>query len=81
MTGLTHPEGYAADRPSPVWPQDVQVQLADQLVQESIARLDALPRTAVADHEAVYTEVHDELLAALDADLLAAPGDQGRGNA
>lgn len=81
MTDPSRPEEYAAGPPFPAWPQDGQVELADQLVQRSLARLDALPRTDLAGHEAVYTEIHDELRAALDADPLAAQSDQGRGGA
>lgn len=68
MTELSHPDKSAAAQPSPDWPQASQPEVTDQLVQQSLARLDLLPRTPVAEHEAAYGELHDELRAALDAD-------------
>ncbi len=68
MTELSQPDSATAAQPSPDWPRAGQAEVADHLVQQSLGRLDALPRTPVAEHEAVYSELHDELRAALDAD-------------
>ncbi len=68
MTELSHPDESAAAQPSPDWPVTSRPEVADHLVQQSLGRLDALPRTPVPEHEAVYSELHDELRAALDAD-------------
>lgn len=74
MTELSHPDESAAAQPSPDWPRISRDAVSDHLVQQSLARLDAVPGTPVAGHEAAYSEVHDELRAALDAD----PAEQTR---
>jgi hypothetical protein len=68
MTELSHPEESAAAQPSADWPLASQAGVTDHLVQQSLARLDGLPKTPVREHEAVYNELSDELRAALDAD-------------
>ncbi len=68
MTELSPSDESAAAQPSPDWPRISHDEVSDHLVQQSLARLDALPGTPVAGHEAVYSELHDGLRAALDAD-------------
>jgi hypothetical protein len=68
MTELSHTEESAAAQPSPDWPRNSHADVTDHLVQQSLRRLDALPGTAVAEHEAAYNQLHDELRSALDAD-------------
>jgi hypothetical protein len=68
MTELSHPDESAAAQPSLDWPPPSQAEVTDHLVQQSLGRLDALPQTPVSEHEAAYSELHDELRAALDAD-------------
>ncbi len=68
MTELSHSDESAAAQRSPDWPGTGPAGVMDHLVQQSLGRLDALPEAPVADHEAAYNELHDELRAALDAD-------------
>ncbi|MGX1161581.1 hypothetical protein FBY31_0041 [Arthrobacter sp. SLBN-100] len=68
MTELSTPDESAAAQPSPDWPLDSQPAVTDQLVQQALAPLDALPGVPVAEHEAVYDALHDELRTALDSD-------------
>ncbi|MFF1254501.1 hypothetical protein ACFVYC_18675 [Pseudarthrobacter sp. NPDC058329] len=68
MTELSHPDESAEAQPSPDWPDISRTEVTDHLVKQSLTRLDALPRTPVTGHEAAYSELHDELRAALDAD-------------
>jgi hypothetical protein len=74
MTELSHPDESAAAQPSLDWPRLNHSEVPDPLVQQSLARLDAVPGTPVTEHEAAYSELHDELRAALDAD----PAEQTR---
>ncbi|WP_406632853.1 hypothetical protein [Pseudarthrobacter quantipunctorum] len=65
MTELTEPESAAA-QPSPDWPGSGDAGVTDTVVAQALARLGTLPRIPVSDHENVYNELHDELLAALN---------------
>jgi hypothetical protein len=76
MTELSPPDESAAAQPSPDWPQDSQPEVTDQLVHQALAPLKSLPAVPVAEHEAVYNALHDELRAALDSD----PSDGGPSN-
>jgi hypothetical protein len=67
MTELTEPEPAAA-QPSPDWSQASDTGVTDAVVAQALARLGALPQVPVAEHETVYNELHDELLAALNSD-------------
>jgi len=73
MTELSPPDESAAAQPSPDWPLDSQPEVTDQLVQQALAPLNVLPGVPVAEHEAVYNALHDNLRTALDAD----PSDGG----
>jgi hypothetical protein len=73
MTELSPLDESAAAQPFPEWPGG-PAEVADHLVQQSLAPLNALPGSPVADHEAVYNELHDHLRAALDADPSATDG-------
>jgi hypothetical protein len=68
MTELSTPDESAAARPTPEWPRGSQPGVTDPLVQQSLARLAALPAAPVTEHEALYNDLHEELRAALDAD-------------
>ncbi|TNB73402.1 hypothetical protein FHJ30_08100 [Arthrobacter sp. BB-1] len=76
MTELTEPESAAA-QPSLDWPETGDAGVSDPAVAHALARLVALPQVPVAEHEAVYNELHDELLAALNSD--PANSDPGSG--
>lgn len=67
MTELTVPEPAAA-QPSPDWPDVADGGVSDPVVAQALARLEVLPRIAVAEHETVYSELHDELLAVLNSE-------------
>ncbi|VXB10017.1 conserved hypothetical protein [Arthrobacter sp. 9AX] len=68
MSELSPLDESAAAQPFPEWPSGSHAEVADHLVQRSLAPLNALPGTPVAEHEAIYNELHDHLRAALDAD-------------
>ena len=73
MTELSPPDESAAAQPSLDWPRINQDEVPDHLVQQSLARLDVVSKIPVAEHEAAYSELHDELRAALDADPAEQP--------
>lgn len=73
MTELTEPDGSAAAQPSTEWPEAGAPGVTDQVVAEAIKRLESLPQLPVEDQEAAYDALHDDLLAALNAD----PSDGG----
>lgn len=66
MTELTDPEPTAA-QPSPDWPDIGYAGVTDPVVAQALARLESLTHAPVASHEDMYNELHDELLAALNA--------------
>ena len=65
MTELTGPDAAAAE-PSPDWPEAPGAGITDPAVARALARLADLPQAPVAEHEAIYTALHDELLEALN---------------
>lgn len=67
MTELIEPD-HASAQPAPEWPQAAGQDITDPQVAQAIARLRDLPGLPAADHETVYNELHDDLLAALNSD-------------
>ena len=71
MTELTEPDDSTA-QPAPEWPhaamRDLGQETTDPQVARAMARLLDIPGLPTADHETVYNELHDELLAALNSD-------------
>ena len=71
MTELTEPDD-STGQPTPEWPQHASrgsgQEITDPQVARAVARLSDIPGLPAADHEAVYNELHDQLLAALDSD-------------
>lgn len=65
MTELTGPEPAAA-QPFPAWPEAAGAGITDPAVARALARLADLPQAPVAEHEAAYAALHDELLEALN---------------
>ena len=65
MTELTGPDAATAE-PSPDWPEAPGAGITDPAVARALARLADLPQAPVAEHEAAYTALHDELLEALN---------------
>jgi len=82
MTELTEPNDSTA-QPAPEWPraalQDTAQEITDPQVARATARLLEIPGLPVAEHEALYNELHDRLLAALNSDPVSStPIDQIR---
>ena len=71
MTELTEPDDSTA-QPAPEWPhaamRDRGQETTDPQVARAMVRLLDIPGLPTADHETVYNELHDELLAALNSD-------------
>lgn len=68
MTELAEPDESAAAQPSTDWPETDTEGVTDPSVADLLTRLGALPPLPLGEHEAAYNELHDELLAALNAD-------------
>lgn len=68
MTELTERDESAAAQPSTQWPEGDSAGITDPPVAEVLTRLGVLHRLRIGEHEATYSELHDELLAALNAD-------------
>jgi len=82
MTELTEPDDSTA-QPAPEWPraasQDIGQDITDPQVAQATARLLEIPGLPAAEHEAVYNELHDDLLSALNSDPVSSnPIDQIR---
>ncbi|MGX9901695.1 hypothetical protein ACW0JT_20725 [Arthrobacter sp. SA17] len=82
MTELNQPPNPVAHAEAR-WPQASRLQASsdqgindpgtrDQDVDEALGLLSKLPELAVAEHGVVYTELHDALLEALNAEVLNA---------
>lgn len=76
MTELTEPDDATA-QPATSWPQPSGQDVTDPQVAQAVARLSDIPGLPVEDHGTVYDGLHDELLAALNAD----PADTGSSDA
>ncbi|MDQ0031943.1 hypothetical protein [Arthrobacter bambusae] len=69
------PDAPAPDAPEPdaiephdaPWP-DGMATTGDAAVDSALARLQGVSAVPVAEHSAIYADIHDSLLAALDAD-------------
>lgn len=67
MTELTEPHESSAAQPSTQWPETDSAGVTDPPVAGVLTLLGVLPRLPIGEHEAAYNELHDELLAALNA--------------
>jgi hypothetical protein len=67
MTELTEPDNVPA-QPAPEWPQAGGQDITDKHVARAMGRLQEIPRLPAADHETLYSRLHDDLLAALNSD-------------
>jgi len=74
MTELNEPHHPIAAQPTPEWPETADAEVGDPSVQAALAGLDGLPATSVADHEALYGELHDALLESLNEEPAAGNG-------
>lgn len=68
MTELNEAREPEAAQPTPEWPEwpEAAVDVGDPSVERIVAALDGLQALPVTEHEAVYTELHDALLASLN---------------
>ena len=74
MTELNEAHHPIAAQPTPEWPDTADTELGDPSVQAALAALDGLRATQVADHEAIYSELHDALLETLNEEPPAGNG-------
>lgn len=74
MTELNQAHHPEAAQPAPLWPEPAEPAIGDPSVSAILATLDGVPGLPVSEHEAVYGELHDALLHALNED---APNGEG----
>lgn len=75
MTELNDDYNGEPAQHTPEWPGTEAPQVSDPRIAAIVAALDGVADRPVADHEAVYSELHDALLLALNED---APNGEGR---
>lgn len=68
MTELNHEHGAHPAQQTPEWPEPGAEQIGDPEIASIVAALRGVPGMPGADHEAVYSELHDALLEALNED-------------
>ncbi|HJV99864.1 MAG TPA: hypothetical protein VJ617_12305 [Arthrobacter sp.] len=74
MTELNEAHHQVAAQPTPEWPETADTEVGDASVESVLAALDDLPTMTVADHEAVYSGLHDALLETLNEEPPAGNG-------
>ena len=74
MTELNEAHHPIAAQPTPEWPDTADAEVGDPSVDAALAGLDGLHATPVADHEAIYGELHDALLESLNEEPAAGNG-------
>lgn len=74
MTELNEAHHPIAAQPTPEWPDTADAEVGDPSVHAALAGLDGLHATPVADHEAIYGELHDALLESLNEEPAAGNG-------
>ena len=75
MTELNHKNQPEAAQPTPDWPEATADGINDPSVAAIVTALDGVQALPVAEHETIYSELHDALLQALNED---APMGKGR---
>lgn len=78
MTELNDAHHNEAAQPTPQWPETAEAAgpaLSDPSVAAIVAGLDGVPGLPVNEHEAVYGELHDALLEALNEDTASGEGE------
>ena len=68
MTELNHEHTPEPAQPTPEWPETAAQRISDPDIAAIADALDGVPDRPVAEHEAVYGELHDALLQALNED-------------
>ncbi|MEJ1180218.1 hypothetical protein ACFC25_19745 [Pseudarthrobacter sp. NPDC055928] len=74
MTELNETHNPVAAQPTPAWPETAGTETGDPSVAAVLAALEGVPAMPVADHEAVYSELHDALLETLNEEPAAGNG-------
>jgi hypothetical protein len=74
MTELNETHNPVAAQPTPEWPDRSAAGAGDPSVDAVLAALDGLPGIPVADHEPIYSELHDALLEKLNEEPPAGNG-------
>jgi hypothetical protein len=74
MTELNEAHHPVAAQPTPEWPETAETEVGDPSVDAVLATLGGLPEIPVADHEAIYSELHDALLETLNEEPPAGNG-------
>ena len=74
MTELNEAHHPIAAQPTPEWPGTADAGVGDPSVDAALAALDGLQTKPVADHEALYAELHDALLESLNEEPAAGNG-------
>ena len=74
MTELNDEHTGEPAQPTPNWPGATAPKVSDPEIAAIVKALDGVADRPVADHEAVYAELHDALLQALNED---APNGEG----
>ena len=74
MTELNETHHPVAAQPTPEWPDSASAETGDPSVEAVLAALSDLPKMAVADHEAIYSGLHDALLETLNEEPPAGNG-------
>ncbi|WP_248761707.1 hypothetical protein [Pseudarthrobacter sp. SSS035] len=74
MTELNEPHHPEAAQPTPEWPDTAASATTDPSIAAMSAALDGVERLPVSEHEAVYNDLHDALLHALNEE---APNGEG----
>lgn len=74
MTELNEAHHPVAAQPTPEWPETAGTETGDPSVEVVLSALADLPSVPVADHEAIYVELHDALLEKLNEEPPAGNG-------
>ncbi|MCP9000122.1 hypothetical protein NFC73_10320 [Pseudarthrobacter sp. RMG13] len=75
MTELNEPHHPEAAQPTPEWPDTAAPATTDPTIAAIMAALDGVERLPVSEHEAVYGDLHDALLHALNEEALNGEGE------
>lgn len=67
MSELNHLPESAVEPHDPPWPADA-ASTGDAAADSALERLSGIHSVPVAEHSGMYAEIHDSLLAALDAE-------------
>ena len=75
MTELNEAHHPEAAQPAPEWPDTTAPATTDPSIAALVAALDGVQELPVSDHEAVYGDLHDALLHALNNEALNGEGE------